>query len=892
MQRKGLRNTLPMSGRHFLIASLIAFMSSYAFCMESQGLAVGKLLYAPSPPLAAKDVANKAWWTVEDDISCFRGKIHIDSGTCKCSMPGDSLLDGSACCPANSTFSTTWQNCQCLYGFTMSKDNQCIEFNEVVLSPLEPVEVDLSLGMNADAAPSIPLAVQPVPPQLLYNSTIQSDIFEVLATGDVMGAAEDPSGGSQYAAVPAGMPIAQGAGPAITKIWTKAIVNPFAPGLKCASDQTTVVDGYIPVYCLDDIGFSTNNGDPINYYYCNGKINQQWEIVKDTATNLFKVSSTFNNLCWDDWDGQDRQTLRQYDCTTGTQANQQFKFTFKAFVPGCSAAAAKAYYQISVVAKDGATRCLTQPTDGSPTQFRSCSNNPNDVSQSFLVQGGGATALPPSPPPIGKPSPPPPPAPAGSQVSVLTDRYDNARSGVNGQETVLTPALLKAGRFGKLGQFVTDGQVYTHPLVVPNLNINGKTVTGVVVATQKNYVYMFDAATRAAIWATKQLGNPLTPADVGGCNDVQPFYGITGTPVVDAAAGVVYVAANSKPTTGAINGGQSSKWTLYSLDLKTGQNKYNPLIIQGSSTLNGVTKTFQPTWQLQRAGLVLSQGKVLVSFGSHCDGFEYEGWVFATKPSTGQIPAIWRSVNPQGSDGGGVWQSGVAPAVDAFGNVYVTTGNGPNQNGQYGNGVVKLAPPPDSGTWTVQDYFIPSDNPQEGDLDLGSGGATLFKIGSKTVISVAGKAAKTWIIDTSNMGKFSTNTYQSIPNTGFQMGGQLFDPNLKRLWINPQTFGNQKNLQVFQLGSNGYFQGAAIGTGPQQQGLGGTPTLSHNNGRDGIVWTLGSGGLKAYDATSTGNISPIYTDTPGGYVKFQQVMVANGLVFVAADGAVNVYGVK
>lgn len=67
--------------------------------------------------------------------------------------------------------------------------------------------------------------------------------------------------------------------------------------------------------------------------------------------------------------------------------------------------------------------------------------------------------------------------------------------------------------------------------------------------------------------------------DKGSCWGVASA-GITGTPVVDPTNSVVYVVANSKPTTDRIFGGQSSSWTLYSLDLTTGLDKYKPMLIQ------------------------------------------------------------------------------------------------------------------------------------------------------------------------------------------------------------------------------------------------------------------------------------------------------------------------
>lgn len=60
--------------------------------------------------------------------------------------------------------------------------------------------------------------------------------------------------------------------------------------------------------------------------------------------------------------------------------------------------------------------------------------------------------------------------------------------GVNGMENVITPTLLRARAFGRIGNYSVDGAVYAHPLVVPGINVAGEVVTGVIVATQNNYV--------------------------------------------------------------------------------------------------------------------------------------------------------------------------------------------------------------------------------------------------------------------------------------------------------------------------------------------------------------------------------------------------------------------
>jgi hypothetical protein len=50
-----------------------------------------------------------------------------------------------------------------------------------------------------------------------------------------------------------------------------------------------------------------------------------------------------------------------------------------------------------------------------------------------------------------------------SQIGVTTFHYDNARTGQNTQETVLTPANVNATQFGKLFTVSVDGYVYAQP---------------------------------------------------------------------------------------------------------------------------------------------------------------------------------------------------------------------------------------------------------------------------------------------------------------------------------------------------------------------------------------------------------------------------------------------
>src|SRR6266478_2116278 len=85
-------------------------------------------------------------------------------------------------------------------------------------------------------------------------------------------------------------------------------------------------------------------------------------------------------------------------------------------------------------------------------------------------------------------------APTLAQVNVLTYHNNNARTGENLEETLLTPANVNSSTFGKLFRYSVDGYVYAQPLYVSGLNIAGKgTHNALFIATEHDTVYAFDA---------------------------------------------------------------------------------------------------------------------------------------------------------------------------------------------------------------------------------------------------------------------------------------------------------------------------------------------------------------------------------------------------------------
>ena len=87
-----------------------------------------------------------------------------------------------------------------------------------------------------------------------------------------------------------------------------------------------------------------------------------------------------------------------------------------------------------------------------------------------------------------------------AQVSVTTYHYDNARTGQNTQETILTPANVNSSQFGKLFSVNVDGLLYAQPLYLSNVQIGGGTHNVLYVATEHDSVYAIDADSGAIYW--------------------------------------------------------------------------------------------------------------------------------------------------------------------------------------------------------------------------------------------------------------------------------------------------------------------------------------------------------------------------------------------------------
>lgn len=478
-------------------------------------------------------------------------------------------------------------------------------------------------------------------------------------------------------------------------------------------------------------------------------------------------------------------------------------------------------------------------------------------------------------------------------AQMTTAQWDNARTGANLHETKLTPANVNARQFGKLFSLKVDGDVYAQPLYLPHVAIPGQGTHNVLfVATEHDSVYAFDADTASAepLWHVNFLGSGTSTVEAGDvqCPFIQPEIGITPTPVIDLRTGTLYVLARTEEA-GLLT---SSRYVqrLHALAITTGVEKFGgPVELQAPG--------FDGRRELPRAGLLLADGRVFMTWGSSCDVGPYHGWVMAYDKGTLKQTGVLNT--SPGAGESGIWQADNGPAADERGNVYAATGNGKfnvtSGGRDYGDSVLKLKV--DNGTLLVRDYFTPSN--QEAlnarDADVGSGGPMLIP-GTRLLV-MGGKNGALYVLDRDHMGH-----YQSGGNSH---AIQTLIPG-KGIYSAPAYW----NGHVYILASDDFLSDFVLDRGrlPEQPTArggrrfanpGATPAVSADGAKNGIVWVLETrvwndfgkrpAVLHAFDATDIGH--ELYSSGQNGpALRFTVPTVANGRVYVGTKGEVDVYG--
>jgi hypothetical protein len=523
--------------------------------------------------------------------------------------------------------------------------------------------------------------------------------------------------------------------------------------------------------------------------------------------------------------------------------------------------------------------------------------------------------------------------PVFGQVNVLTYHNDFARTGQNTNETILTPANVNMNTFGKIFSYPVDGQIYAQPLYVSGLAIQGQGVHNVVfVATMHDSVYALDADSNSGpnggvLWQVSLGTSAAMPNNdfgnrYGPYHDIRPEVGIIGTPVIDLAAGTIYLSAFTHEGTNYVQ-------RIHALSITTGAERpFSPVVV--SATINGIgvassggKLAFDAMNNgLQRPALTLAGGVLYVCYSGFADTNPYHGWllgfdavtlqqltnrIFNTTPNS--TVAAWGA----NAGEGGLWMGGNGPLVDAATNLFFEIGNGPfsaDTNGtEYGDSFVKLST---TNGLAVADYFTPFNQATlaANDTDLGSGGPVLLpdEVGSVAhphLILGSGKSGTIYLVDRDNMGHYNAaNDSQIVQSVVSAVGASFATPAYFNKTIYYQ--GNGDRLKAFAI------TGGALSTTPIHRSSatigfpGATPSVSANGTNNAIVWVINSANVssgspagpailfaynaynltnKLYDSTQAG-----VRDTASWAVKTSVPTVANGKVYVGGASALTVYG--
>jgi polyvinyl alcohol dehydrogenase (cytochrome) len=332
----------------------------------------------------------------------------------------------------------------------------------------------------------------------------------------------------------------------------------------------------------------------------------------------------------------------------------------------------------------------------------------------------------------------------------------------------------------------------------------GQPVVGdgrIFVGTEGNRVVALDPSNGTVIWSAS-LGTPLTNVQsVAGCGDIDPL-GITSTPVIDPATNTVFVVGEVSDGNGAVH------HQLEGLNMDTGavtvSEDVDPPLPSGETAVT----------LLQRTSLAIANGRVYVGYGGNAgDCGSYHGWMVGV--ATNGPPHLVSFEVASDGEGGAIWQSGGAPAVDAQGDLYVSTGNAnpdPPQGGpdpkKFTESVVKLTP-------TLVPVASFKDTVAGGDEDLSTGNPVLLPDGDLFAI---GKTDIGYVLTQSDLSQVAVvkGICGSDPD-----GGPAFDAATKQIFVPCRDGG----IQEVDLSDNTL--------GPRLSGANGAPILI-----DGDVWAV------------------------------------------------------
>ncbi len=454
---------------------------------------------------------------------------------------------------------------------------------------------------------------------------------------------------------------------------------------------------------------------------------------------------------------------------------------------------------------------------------------------------------------------------------LTTYGYNNARSGHDTVDPSVHALTANPSWDDSL-----DGSVYGQPLVYDGT---------VYVGTENDTLYGIAAKTGHVQWHL-HVGTaaPLSVVDAaptlgGGCGDIDPL-GITGTPVIDTATGVIYAAEET------LSGGshwQDVRHWLVAVSITTHKELWHRAIDPpGANTAS----QYYIAAEQQRPALTLFNKRVYVEYGGlDGDCGAYHGYVVAasaTSPKGGLL-----SYKVPTAREGGIW--GTAGAiVTSAGDLYIATGNGSSNSLSHfdeGNSIVELSPTLHRlGVWAPSNWV----ELNNADWDLGS--ASPIVVPGTSLLFAAGKPS-----DTGTIGYVMHDKLGGIGHGAYSgpacSGGGVFGADASDV----VTSGASAGTYIYTACGGGTQAIKVHTTAPLSFHEVWTPSTGSPNGSPivagGYVWALNWGDNNLYAMSpTTGHV--VISRSTDALNHFVAPALGDGELLVPTQNGVEAYGVS
>ena len=239
-------------------------------------------------------------------------------------------------------------------------------------------------------------------------------------------------------------------------------------------------------------------------------------------------------------------------------------------------------------------------------------------------------------------------ATASTFADLATFGYGNARTGAAPGGVGVGVGAASVSKLHVAWRAETGGAINGQPLVLHAVRVAGRVRDVAIVGTEAGEVLALDAQHGNVLWRARVGSRKIEPDCDSSPNAV---FGVTGTPVADRAAGLVYVADD----TGLV----------WALELSSGRVARSwPVRVSPPASAD-----------FEWGALTLSRGRLYVPVASLCDSGHYYGGITAIELAHPRRMQRWLTSSNDGVYAGGIWGWGGVSVDDRTGDVYAASGN-------------------------------------------------------------------------------------------------------------------------------------------------------------------------------------------------------------------------